>query len=136
MKPNKTKKSILEFLSTHQGAFYGDLVMGLDEDTLTILENLIALKKMGLVYKDDDGGRFRINEDYDIKRTAGTGKASRPARRKKPTAAADPAETRNALIREMNEYSEDMHEKNKKKDQAEPTINKQVPREQRVKRKK
>lgn len=66
---NPVKKEILDYLLTEDGAYYGDLVMSLDENQLTILENLIELKRMGWIYKDTDGGRFRLNEEYFSKRT-------------------------------------------------------------------
>lgn len=63
IKPDKKiNKEILEFLETSHGAYFGNLVMELNEDTLTLLEHLIELKRQGLVYKDSDGGKFKLYE--------------------------------------------------------------------------
>ena len=115
----KTKHEILDFLQTSNGAYYGDLVMELDRDTLTILEHLIELKKMGMVYKDHRGGKFRIREDQHIKR------------RRPPKALEEDKYGEWEVVEEMNQFSKKTRRSVKKVDN-EISINKQVPGEQKV----
>ena len=61
-KKDDIKKDILAFLNSEDGAYYGNMVMELNEDALTLLEHLIELKRQGLVYKDKDGGKFKLSE--------------------------------------------------------------------------
>lgn len=61
-KKDDIKKEILAFLNSEDGAYFGNMVMELNEDALTLLEHLIELKRQGLVYKDSDGGKFKLNE--------------------------------------------------------------------------
>lgn len=116
----KIDKKILEFLKSSDGAYYGNLIMELDEDTLTILEQLISLKKQGLVYKDNDGGKFRVKKNLKQKSEEVTG------------------EDKNAewdVVGEMNSFSDSAHKREKKIDN-EISINKLIPNEQKVKPKK
>ncbi|MDT8393262.1 MAG: hypothetical protein RQ761_05435 [Bacteroidales bacterium] len=113
----KINKKIIEFLKSTNGAYYGNLIMELDEDTLSILEQLISLKKQGLVYKDNDGGKFRVKNSHKLKSEETQG------------------EDKNAewdVVDEMNSFSKSAHKKEKKIDN-EISINKQVPNEQKVK---
>lgn len=116
---NKIKKEILEFLDSEDGAFYGNLVMELDEDTLTILEHLIELKKMGLVYKDHRGGKFRINDDFNIKRMP-----SKKSRR-------EDKEGEWEVVEEINQFSKATRKRTKKADNN-TSLNKPTPGEQKV----
>jgi DNA-binding transcriptional ArsR family regulator len=61
-KKDDVKKEILAFLNSEDGAYFGNLVMELNEDALTLLEHLIELKRQGMVYKDNDGGKFKLYE--------------------------------------------------------------------------
>ena len=115
----KTKQEILDFLQTQNGAYYGDLVMELDSDTLTILEHLIELKKMGMVYKDHRGGKFRIREDLYKKR------------RRSPKALKEDKYGEWEVVEEMNQFSKKTRRQVKKADN-EISINKQIPGEQQV----
>lgn len=115
----KTKQEILDFLQTRDGAYYGDLVMELDSDTLTILEHLIELKKMGMVYKDHRGGKFRIREDQHIKR------------RRSPASLKEDKYGEWEVVEEMNQFSTKTRKQVKKVDN-EISLNKQVPGEQQV----
>lgn len=120
---SEVKKDILDFLMTEDGAYYGDMVMSMDENQLTILEHLIELKKMGWIYKDTKGGRFRINEQYFIKRNT-------PSKEGKPLSKRDWT-----IIDELNHFSETTRAKEKDVDN-EISINKLSPGEQKVKVKK
>lgn len=127
----KIKNDIMDYLATEDGAFFGDLVMNMDENKITILEHLIKLKKKGLIYKDDGGGMFRINEEK-AKRSSGTKKKTK----KKTSRSKEKKETgkkqKHQLVEEMNEFSKAMKEGQEDADN-EIAINKQAPQEQKVK---
>jgi predicted transcriptional regulator len=57
---NQLKKEILDCIKKKEGAFFGDIVKQLDYSAYTIMRNLIDLKKRGLVFKDNDGGQFKL----------------------------------------------------------------------------
>lgn len=57
---NQTKKEILEYIKKKEGVFYGDIVKHLDYPASSIMKNLVELKKQGLVFKDNDGGQFKV----------------------------------------------------------------------------
>lgn len=113
----KIDQKILEFLKSSDGAYYGNLIMELDEDTLTILEQLISLKKQGLVYKDNDGGKFRVKNKPELKPEESPGEDKNKER---------------DVVSEMNSFSDSTHKRQKKIDN-EISINKQIPNEQKVK---
>jgi len=56
------KKEILDYLDENNGVFYGELVKHFDYPANTVLLNLIQLKKQGLVFKDNNGGQFKLIE--------------------------------------------------------------------------
>ncbi len=56
------KKEIMEHLENNDGAFFGGIAMKLRYPNITILKNLLELKSNGLIYKDQDGGRYKIKE--------------------------------------------------------------------------
>ena len=114
---NEVKKDILDFLMTEDGAYFGDLVMNMDQTQINILEHLIELKKMGWIYKDKGGGRFRINEEYCSKRKIhdGTGLKGREK----------------SIIDELNSFAEATRSKEGDADN-EIAINKLAPGEQKV----
>jgi DNA-binding transcriptional ArsR family regulator len=114
------KKEILEFLMTENGAFYGDLVMKMTENQLTILEHLIELKRLGYIYKEERGGRFRINDDYFVKRIDSKGKVFKNEEGGEWT-----------IIDEINAFSAAMRSRENKIDN-EISINKLVTREQKI----
>jgi DNA-binding transcriptional ArsR family regulator len=123
------KQDIMDYLSTEDGAYFGDLVMNMDESQIDILEHLIQLKKKGLIYKDTKGGRFRINKEYQTKQNSDSkkkdGKKS-PKKGKGKKKKDGPS-----VIDEMNEFAKNTRERVTKKDN-EISINKQVPEEQKV----
>lgn len=114
---NNLNRKIIEFIMKEDGAFYGNLVMELDEDPQTILEHLIHLKKKGLVFKDLDGGKFRLSGDA----APGTEHAS-----------GEGAGEKWDIVDEINRFSEKTYRRDAKVDN-EISINKQVPGEQKVK---
>jgi DNA-binding transcriptional ArsR family regulator len=120
---SEVKKDILDFLMTEDGAYFGDLVMNMEENQLTILEHLIELKKMGWIYKDTEGGRFRINDEYFAKRKAPLKEGKRLSSRER------------TIIDELNQFSETTRAKEKEVDN-EISINKLSPGEQKVEGKK
>ena len=63
---NNVVRKIMEILHSQDGAFYGNLVMKIDEDKQTVLEHLIHMKQQGMIFKDSDGGKFRISEGIMI----------------------------------------------------------------------
>jgi DNA-binding IclR family transcriptional regulator len=54
------KKEILEVIEKNKGAYYGHLVREIRQPQSQILEHLLELKAEGLVYKDNDGGQFKM----------------------------------------------------------------------------
>jgi DNA-binding transcriptional ArsR family regulator len=120
MLKNPVKKDIMDFLLTENGAYFGDLVMNMDESQLVILEHLIELKKMGWIYKDDSGGRFRINEDYFLKMSTG----EKRKRSNKPV-------QEWTIVDELNHFAESTRARELQVDN-EISLNKRSPREQKI----
>jgi DNA-binding IclR family transcriptional regulator len=54
------KKEIIEVIEKNEGAFYGFLVKEIRQPREEILKHLLDLKAKGLVYKDNDGGQFKM----------------------------------------------------------------------------
>lgn len=57
---NQQKKEILDYIKKKEGAFYGDIVKHLNYPANSVMKNLVDLKKQGLVFKDNDGGQFKL----------------------------------------------------------------------------
>jgi predicted transcriptional regulator len=56
---NQIQKNIIEYININNGAFYGDMVKHFNYPATTVMRNLVELKKLGLVFKDNDGGQFK-----------------------------------------------------------------------------
>ena len=54
------KRDILKYIKTNNGAYYGDIVEHLDYPAYKLMRTIISLKKQGKVFKDNDGGQFKI----------------------------------------------------------------------------
>ena len=57
---NQVQKEILEYIEKNDGAFYGRIAQRLRHPNPLILKNLIELKMQGRIYKDSDGGRYKL----------------------------------------------------------------------------
>jgi DNA-binding IclR family transcriptional regulator len=54
------KKDILNYIKKNDGAYYGDIVKHLDYPANKLMRMLITLKQQHKVYKDNDGGQFKV----------------------------------------------------------------------------
>jgi len=54
------KKEILNYIKKNDGAYYGDIVKHFDYPTNKLMRILITLKQQRKVYKDNDGGQFKL----------------------------------------------------------------------------
>ncbi len=56
----QVEKEILDYIEKSDGDFFGGIAKRLRRPNGEILHHLLYLKAKGLVYKDKDGGRFKI----------------------------------------------------------------------------
>ena len=56
----QTEKDILEYIEKSNGDFFGGIARRFRIPNKIILECLMDLKSRGLIYKDKDGGRFKM----------------------------------------------------------------------------
>jgi len=54
------KKEILDYIEKQKGAFYGDIVMNFRYPKNIVLKQLMELKEEGVVFKENDGGKFNL----------------------------------------------------------------------------
>jgi hypothetical protein len=54
------KKEILDVIEKNEGAFYGLLVQEINQPQEQILKHLMDLKAKGIVFKDNNGGQFKM----------------------------------------------------------------------------
>lgn len=59
---NPIKRRIIRQIRNSEGAFFGDIVRQTKYSSQTVLKHLMDLKVKGYVYKDDDGGRFKMTK--------------------------------------------------------------------------
>jgi len=57
---NQTKQEILDYIKKNDGVFYGDIVMHFNYPKNTVLKHLLDLKEEGQIFKDNDGGQFKL----------------------------------------------------------------------------
>lgn len=57
---NSIKKEILDVIEKNEGAFYGLLVKEINQPQNEILKHLMDLKAKGVVFKDNNGGQFKL----------------------------------------------------------------------------
>lgn len=60
---NPVKKAILEFLIENESTFFGNLVEILPFSYMVILENILELKNLGIVLKNENQAKFSLNTD-------------------------------------------------------------------------
>lgn len=111
---NPIKRQIIELLVLDDGAYFGDLVRQINGSHPVILEHLMELKQMGWVYKDNEGGKFRITADGHTENEDGLD-----------------FPIRDDIIEEINRFSEETRKNNKQSGQ-DTSLNKLTPNEQRV----
>jgi DNA-binding transcriptional ArsR family regulator len=111
---NRIKRQIIELLVLDDGAYFGDLVRRINGSHPVILEHLMELKQMGWIYKDNEGGRFRISGDIPLEEGADNASSATEA-----------------IIEEINRFSGMTRQKNKPSGQ-DTSLNKLTPNEQRV----
>lgn len=58
----KIKRDILHYLKTHNGAYFGDIVQHLDYSANKLMKTIIALKQKGKVFKDNNGGQYKLTK--------------------------------------------------------------------------
>ncbi len=56
------KKDILNYIKTNDGAYYGDIAKHLDYPAYKLMRTIITLKQQGKVFKDDNGGQFKLTK--------------------------------------------------------------------------
>lgn len=60
---HSVKKDILNVIDDNKGAFFGKIVMRLKYPSRVVLKHLMDLKSKGIVYKDNDGGRYKTGKN-------------------------------------------------------------------------
>jgi DNA-binding IclR family transcriptional regulator len=58
----QVEKEILDYIEKNDGVFFGGIAQRLRLPNKEILQHLLDLKSKGLIYKDKDGGRFKIQQ--------------------------------------------------------------------------
>lgn len=59
---DKIKEEILEVIKEDNGAFFGRIAMKVRHPKNVVLRHLLDLKSMGLLYKSDNRGKFKLHE--------------------------------------------------------------------------
>lgn len=59
---NPVKRRIMRQIKNNEGVFFGDIVRLTKYSTQTVMKHLMDLKERGYIYKDDDGGRFKLTK--------------------------------------------------------------------------
>ena len=54
------KRKIIKMLRKEDGAFFGEIVMNLKKSQGKTLYHLLDLKSRGIIYKDSDGGKYKL----------------------------------------------------------------------------
>lgn len=56
------KTDLLNYIKTNNGAYFGDIVEHLDYPAYKLMRTIIALKQKGKVFKDNNGGQFKLTQ--------------------------------------------------------------------------
>ncbi len=58
------KKRIIKVIKDREGAFFGEILMQLQKSEGMTLHHLLDLKSRGIIYNDNDGGKFKLTDNH------------------------------------------------------------------------